>query len=93
MRSKMSQETLSEYVKLVIESQKIREADTTDGKVPWGSQAHIDDLNRRIADLSSWRNKQPRGSAARENYSRLIGRLKSELKSATRIASRQEVSQ
>lgn len=89
----MSQESLSEYIKLVVESHKIREADITGGKAPWGSQEHIEDLNRRIDDLSSWRNRQPRGSAARENYSRLISRLKAELKSATRMASRQEVSQ
>ena len=89
----MPQESLSEYIKLVVESQRIREADVTDGKVPWGSQEHIDDLNRRISDLTSWRNRQPRGSAARENYSRLIVRLKAELKSATRTASRAQVSQ
>lgn len=78
-------EDLRKYIGLLIET-RIREADTTDGKAPWGSQDHIDDLEMRIVDLARWRDKQRRGSEARANYSRLITKLKSELASAKRYA-------
>ncbi len=78
-------EGLRKYIDLLIES-RIREADTTEGKAPWGSQEHIDDLEMRIIDLARWRDKQRRGSEARANYSRLISKLKSELASAKRHA-------
>lgn len=78
--------SLIEYIKLVVlEEAKIREADISgDRKVPWGSDEHVQDLQNRISDLSSWRTKQRRGSESRANYSRLISRLKSELASATK---------
>ncbi len=80
-------DSLKEFVSLVIES-KIREADVTDGKVAWGSDEHISDLEMRIVDLTSWRDRQRRGSEARANYSRLVSKLKSELASAKRHAAR-----
>lgn len=73
---------LNEYISLILEK-KIKEADVSDGsKVPFGSQEHIQDLERRILDLSRWRNLQKRGSEARANYSRIISRLKNELLNA-----------
>lgn len=76
---------LFEYVKLIAESSKMREADVSDGsRVPWGSQEHIDDLEKRIDDLTNWRNKQRKGTEARANYARLVMRLKAELASAKR---------
>jgi len=80
--------SLIEYIKLVaLQEAKIREADITgDIKVPWGSNEHIADLERRIEELSKWRDKQRRSSEARANYSRLIAKLKSELSSAKRHA-------
>jgi hypothetical protein len=78
------QQTLEEYVGLVVE-RKMREADLSDGsRVPHGHKKHVKDLEARIAHLVMFRDKQKRGSEARANYSRLIGRLKSELASAKR---------
>jgi len=80
-------EALKSYVSLLVET-RIREADVTDGKAPWGSQEHIEDLEMRIVDLVRWRDRQRRGSEARANYSRLISKLKSELSSAKRHSAR-----
>lgn len=77
---------LVEFVDLVVEK-KMREADVSDGsRVPFGSKAHIQDLLKRIAEYSAWRDRQKRGSEARANYSRLISRLKGELSQARRKA-------
>lgn len=75
---------LKSYIRMIVE-RKMREADVSDGsRVPHGSSKHINDLEARIADLSTWRDRQKRGSEARANYSRLIARLKGELASAKR---------
>jgi len=75
---------LEELVDLVVE-RRVREADISDGsRVKHGSHKHIKDLEARIEHLMMFRDKQKRGSEARANYSRLIGRLKSELASAKR---------
>ena len=77
-------QTLEEFVGLVVE-RKVREADVSDGsRVKHGSRKHIRDLENRIKSLMMFRDKQKRGSESRANYSRLIGRLKSELASAKR---------
>ena len=81
-------QALSEFIELVVE-RKMREADVSDGsRVPHGSEKHVKDLEVRIADLTRWRDKQKRGSEARANYARLIGRLKGELSSARRAAAK-----
>jgi hypothetical protein len=81
---------LREYVELAVE-RRMREADVSDGsRVPHGSSKHIKDLESRIKSLSTWRDKQKRGSEARANYSRLISRLKGELASARRAAAKQK---
>ncbi len=73
-------------IKEMVEA-RMRETDITDGsRVPFGSQEHVTDLEMRIADLERWRDRQRRGSEARANYARLIGRLRAELRSANRIA-------
>lgn len=77
-------ETIDEFIDDVITERKIREVDITSGKAQHGSNQHIADLKTRIEDLTAWRNKQPKGSASRENYGRLVSRLRSELKSAIR---------
>ncbi len=76
--------TLKEFIKLIVlEEGRIKEADITgDERVPWGSNAHIADLEKRISDLAPWRDKQRRGSEARANYARVISRLKAELDAA-----------
>jgi hypothetical protein len=81
----MDHEDLKKYVQLFLET-RLREVDVTDGKVPHGSEKHVRDLETRIEDLSKWRDRQRRGSEARANYSRLISRLRAELKSAQRAA-------
>ena len=83
----MTKSLLHDYVHLLIEQMKMKEADVTDGStVPWGSPEHIIDLEGRIESLNLWRNKQTRGSAARANYARLIDQLRSELRSAIRFS-------
>lgn len=63
----------------------MREAQLSGNKVsPWGSEEHISDLEARIADMTSWRDRQRKGSEARANYARIVQRLKSELRSAQR---------
>ena len=81
---------LRELIKLIaLDEGRIREADITgDKKVPWGSDDHVADLERRIGELTIWRDKQRRGSESRANYSRLISRLKAELSSAKRQATK-----
>jgi len=78
------------YVRLMVEK-KMREADVTDGsKVPFGSEAHISDLEKRIADLTPWRDRQRKGTESRANYARVLTRLKAELKSAKRAFEKQK---
>jgi hypothetical protein len=81
---------LREYLALVIE-RMTREADIDDGtRVPHGSRKHVKDLERRIANMTAWRDKQKRGSESRANYARLINRLKAELASARRAAEKKK---
>lgn len=86
----MSKSVLKEYVQLIVEEtqrkkpfkkkKKIKEVDVTDGsKVKQGSRKHIGDLKRRIKDLTTWRDKQKKGSDKRADYARIISRIKGEL--------------
>lgn len=85
--SMMNKKTLVEYVKLVIAEAKQREdVELSNGKhAPFGSEKHIDDLEKRIADLTKWRDKQSRGSSSRADYTRVISNLKSELRTAKNV--------
>lgn len=79
---------LQEYIKLLVET-KVREATISNGKhVPWGSREHVMDLENRIKDMVMWRSLQQRGTESRANYTRLINRLKSELRSAKKLATK-----
>ena len=78
---------LKEYIGMIVEA-KIREVDITGGKALWGSPEHISDLEGRISDLTSWRDRYRRGTEARANYSRLVSRLRAEMASAKKYASR-----
>jgi hypothetical protein len=81
---------LHEVVEMVTES-KVREADVSDGsKVKWGHNKHVKDLRKRIDDLTAWRDKRAKGSETRAEYSRLIQRLKGELKSAVAAAEKKK---
>lgn len=84
-------EVIDAHVKDVIEEKRIREVDVTDGKAQHGSPRHIKDLRVRIADMVAWRNRQPKGTVARDNYARVVARLKAELKSAERVASKNKI--
>lgn len=69
--------------KCALSERRMREADISDGsKVKWGDKKHVLDLRRRIAEMSKWRDKQPRGSDKRADYQRIVTRLKGELASA-----------
>ena len=86
---------LREYIKLLMKENlneiRLREADITgDKKVPWGSDEHIEDLERRCSEAEYWRNKHPKGSAKRSHYQTVLSHLKNELKSARRESSRRE---
>lgn len=82
---------LVEYIQLIVEK-KMKEAHLSGGKVAdWGSDEHISDLESRWYDMCTWRDKYPRGSESRANYSRLASKLKSELKSAKKHAERQKL--
>lgn len=84
MNKKPKRNLLEQFVALVIE-RKIREAELSDGsKTSHGSEKHIKELEHRISDLESWKNRQKKGSEKRANYARLINNLKSELRSAKR---------
>ena len=81
------------YVRLLMEK-RMREADVTGGsKVAFGSEAHIKDLEKRIGDLTPWRDRQRKGTESRANYARVLTRLKSELKSAKRALEKQKKSE
>lgn len=79
---------ICEFVRLTVEAGKRRGAVVvSDGtQVPFGSLKHVKDLERRIQDLTAWRDRMARGSEARANYARLVSRLKAELNSARRIS-------
>jgi len=85
-------ETLVDFVSLVIAEAKMREADVSDGStVKRGSAKHIKDLEIRIEDLTKWRDKQRKGSESRANYARIVQRLKSELVSAKRYSEKSKI--
>src|SRR5690349_1179924 len=81
----MITELLREYVYAVITERKLRETDAVElasgGSVRYGSDKYLHDLKRRIKELELWRSHQDRGSDARANYTRLLSRLRGELKS------------
>lgn len=86
----VQEDLLRSYLSVLLET-RLREADVSDGsKVPVGSKKHIEDLGHRIADLVRWRDKEKKGSESRANYTRLINKLRSQLKSAERIAEKQK---
>ena len=78
---------LLEFIELVVEARRMREAEVSGGgRVPHGSKEHVRDLKTRIADMTRWRDSQKKGSEQRANYSRIVSRLKAELRSVTKNA-------
>ena len=75
---------LRELIKLIVlEEGRMREADIAgDRKVPWGSDDHVSDLEKRCSDAEYWRSKHAKGSAKRSHYQTVLSHLKNELKSA-----------
>jgi hypothetical protein len=83
---------IKNYIKLMIENMRIKQAHISDGtSVSWGSPEHISDLELRINNLITWRDRQQKGSASRANYARLIDQLKSELRSARRASEKMQI--
>lgn len=78
----MKDDTLREYVSLLIERQVKQAHLSGDRTADWGSDAHIDDLEARCADAVYWRDKQPKGSEKRSHYRNVYNTLKRELQSA-----------
>jgi len=84
---------LVEYFQLLVEK-KMKEAHLSGGKTAdWGSDEHVSDLESRWYDICTWRDKYPRGSEARANYSRLANRLKTELNSAKKAAEKRRLNE
>lgn len=82
----MENQLIETFVRLLVEK-KMREAQLSGGRTSaWGSEEHITDLESRWYDMCSWRDRQPKGSEARANYSRIANRLKRELASAKKTA-------
>lgn len=82
----MAGNLIKEYVKLVVE-RRIREADISDGsRVQWGSESHILDLERRLADAIYWRDKQKRSSEKRSYYRGIVNDIRAQLASAKKAA-------
>lgn len=87
----MKANALLEFINEVVNEARLRESEvqlSTGKKVPFGSDAHIADLERRIRDLANHRDRQPRGSSARSDFARAINRVKNELKSAINVRSK-----
>lgn len=84
---KDTKEKLRKYVRLVLEGRTRSDVQISTGAtVPWGSREHIMDLDRRIGELTMWRDSSQRGSDKRANYSRLITQIRSEKRAAIRHA-------
>jgi len=83
----MTASSLKEYIKLaILEEGRLREAEISgDRRVPWGSDEHVADLEKRCGDAEYWRNKYPRGSEKRSHYRNVLTHLKNELRSARKI--------
>lgn len=82
---------LAEYIDVVLAevTKRQRTVHVSDGtQVQFGCLKHIKDLERRIADLTQWRDRHPRGSETRANYARLLNRLKGELAAAKRAGAK-----
>ena len=92
-KSNILEEIIKELAQEVIEERRLRETEVqlTNGTVvKWGDMKHINDLEARIRDLTTWRDRNKRGTEARANYVRLISRLKAELASARKILARKQ---
>ena len=78
-------------VRLLVTEARVREVDISGGRAIKGSEEHVNDLRERIAHYVEWMNKYPKGSAKREDYARIVRRLKGELKSAERASEKGEM--
>lgn len=84
----MKNNALVDFIGEVVNEARLRESEVqlaSGKKVPYGSDAHIADIENSIRDLSAHRDRQQRGSASRDTFARAIGRLKNQLKSAINV--------
>lgn len=88
-----NKDTLTEYIKLVVEV-KVREAHLTGGRVAtWGAPEHVADLEEQIVEIQKRKSRQSRGSATRAEWAKVEARLRAELKSARHHASQKVLSE
>jgi hypothetical protein len=87
----MGDKLLKAFIEELVQEARVKEAEISGGKVvPWGDERHIVDLEARIAELSRWRDRQKKGSEHRALYARLISRLRAELASARKTATKKQ---
>jgi len=84
----LSNRTLKEFIRLIVES-KAKDAHLADGRVvEWGASEHINELVQQIAEIQRRKTRHSRGSAARADYAKVEARLRAELRSAQKHADR-----
>lgn len=87
----MSKSDIVEFVQLVVEG-RLRETQLTDGTtVEWGSERHLAELERQLAEIQHKVQSSPRGSSRRADFKRAGSRIREELKSARRHAERRQL--
>jgi len=65
---------------------KTRKVEISGGQTTsFASDKHLKDLEKRVAEMTRWRDKEKRGSEARANYSRILNRIKRELATVRKI--------
>lgn len=89
MTTKDDIKIIKEFVSLLLTERRLREIEIASGSfVPEGSDAHIADLQEKIAMLEKMKKRHQPGSSARADHARVVQRLKRELKQAHKISQR-----
>lgn len=74
---------------LLREARHMREVELPNGNTTqWSSDEYVAELQRCIRDISFWRDRSPRNTARRTDYTRAVQRLKSDLSSAMKARAR-----
>lgn len=78
---------LKEYITVILEK-KLKEEDSASNLLQLEEKEK--ELLSRITSLIAWRDSSKKGSINRDNYSRIISRLRAELKSVNRQIQKQK---